>query len=69
MKSLITTVVSASCIPFGSQNIQLMRYLFLVFTESSAVFKMVQKLILLREIAVFNIFSQFNINKIQDSLQ
>ena len=41
----------------------------LFFTESSAVIKMVKKLIFLRENAVFTIVAQFNINKTQDSLQ
>ena len=41
----------------------------LFFTNSPALLKMVKKLIFLKENAVFNIVSQFNINKTQDSLQ
>ena len=41
----------------------------LCFTESSALLKMVKKLIFLRENAVFNIVSHLNINKTQNSLQ
>ena len=41
----------------------------LFFTESSALLKMVKKLIFMRENTVFDIVPQFNINKTQDSLQ
>ena len=41
----------------------------LLFTKSSALLKMVKKLIFLKENAVFNIELQLYINKTQDSLQ
>ena len=41
----------------------------LFFTESFALLKNGEKLIFLKENAVFNIVSEFHINKTQDSLQ
>ena len=41
----------------------------LFFTKSCTLLKMVKNIIFLKENAVFNIVSQLNINKTQDSLQ